>query len=255
MDSSDDDIQPDDPIVSFRTPQNRVGVRMRHMAFNAEAIRIVREMETMIGLESENIEEEKSLLILQMLQLEFDDERSLGLSSNSTSEEESMTISSHENSDGDTNANSSYSSLVSSTSSDTSDSDTLSLQEDDTDYEDRLIYISHMIHISVDILDTYCQQLFEFSVIRQSDMDLSRIVRLPRSKRQICDLTETESKDWTRFTKEQLYEIRNIFFETDHNEIRVLQGRRYYIEEILIISLTYQASLADPAEEVFIIFL
>ena len=131
-----------------------------------------------------------------MLQLEFD-------------EEESMTISSDENSDGDTNANSSYSSLVSSTSSDTSDSDTLSLQENGTDCENRLVYLSHMTHRSVDILDTYCQQLFEFSVIRRSDMDLSWIVQLPRSKRQMCDLTETESKDWTRFTKEQLYEIRN----------------------------------------------
>ena len=211
MDSSDDDSQPDDPIVAFCRPKNRVGVRTRHMVFNTEAIRIVREMEMMIGLESENIEEEKSLLILKMLHLEFDDKRSLVLSSNSTSEEESMTISSDENSDEDTNVNSSYSSLVSSTSSDTSDSDTLSVQENSTNYEDRLIYLSHMTHISVDILDTYCQKLFEFSVIRQSDMNLSRIVRLPRSKHQICDLIETESKDWTRFTKEQLYEIRNIF--------------------------------------------
>ena len=37
MDSSDDGSQPDDDSVSFRTPQNRVGVRTRHMAFNAEA--------------------------------------------------------------------------------------------------------------------------------------------------------------------------------------------------------------------------
>ena len=99
-----------------------------------------------------------------------------------------------------------------------------------------------MTNISIDILDTYCQQLFEFSSIRQSDMDLSLTVRLPKSKRQISDLTETESLDWTRFTKEQLYQIRNIFFETDNNEIRVLHGHRYYIEEILIISLTYQSS-------------
>ena len=133
-----------------------------------------------------------------MLQSEFD-------------EEEIMTISSDENSDGGMNSNSPYDSLVSSTSSDTSDSDTLSLQENDSYYEDRLIYLSHMTHRSVDILDTYCQQLFEFSVIRRSDMDLSWIVQLPRSKRQMCDLTETESKDWTRFTEEQLYEIRNFF--------------------------------------------
>ena len=50
MDSSDNDSQPDDPIVGFRRPINRVGIRTRHMAFNAEAIRIVREMETMIGM-------------------------------------------------------------------------------------------------------------------------------------------------------------------------------------------------------------
>eukprot|EP00555_Chaetoceros_dichaeta_P008871 CAMPEP_0198275504 /NCGR_PEP_ID=MMETSP1447-20131203/64802_1 /TAXON_ID=420782 /ORGANISM="Chaetoceros dichaeta, Strain CCMP1751" /LENGTH=174 /DNA_ID=CAMNT_0043970371 /DNA_START=20 /DNA_END=544 /DNA_ORIENTATION=+ len=109
MNSSDDDSQPDDPIVAFRTPQNRVGVRTRHMAFTAESIRIVREMETMIGMESDNMEEMKSLLLLQLLQMEFDDETSLGLSSNSTSDEESMTITSDENSDGETNTNSSYS--------------------------------------------------------------------------------------------------------------------------------------------------
>ena len=65
------------------------------MVFNAEAIRIIRKMETMINLESENIEDYKSLLISKMLQLEFD-------------EEESMTISSDKNSDGDTNSNSPY---------------------------------------------------------------------------------------------------------------------------------------------------
>ena len=52
MDSSDDNSQPDDPIVVFRRLQNRVRVRTRHMALNAEGIRIVREMETMIGMES-----------------------------------------------------------------------------------------------------------------------------------------------------------------------------------------------------------
>ena len=51
MNSSDDDSQPDDPIVAFRSPQNRVGVRTRDMAFTAVSIRIVREMETMIGME------------------------------------------------------------------------------------------------------------------------------------------------------------------------------------------------------------
>ena len=65
-----------------------------------------------------------------------------------------------------------------------------------------------MTNIYIDTLDTYCQQLFEFLVIRQSDIDLSRIAQLLRSKHQIRDLTETESKDWTRFTKEQLYEMR-----------------------------------------------
>lgn len=44
-------------------------------------------------------------------------------------------------------------------------------------------------------------------------------------------MIETESKNWTRFTKEKLYQLRNFCFETDKNEIRVLHGRRYYIEE------------------------
>ena len=78
------------------------------MALNAEAIWIVREIESMINIESANTETLKALLLVDVLQLGNDEEESLGLYSLSSSDEESMT-----DSDDMTPENSSYSSMSS----------------------------------------------------------------------------------------------------------------------------------------------
>lgn len=122
------------------------------MTFNTEGICIVREVETTVVMESENIEEIKYVLLLHMLQMEFDDEVSLRLLSVFISDKESMAIASDKNSDGETNTNSSYSSSMSSTSIETSVSDTISFEEDDTGYKGRLLFLSQMVNISVVIL-------------------------------------------------------------------------------------------------------
>ena len=231
MENNDSDSGSDDLVVGLRRPQNQTDVRTQHMAFDAKAIRIVREMETMINLERADQETLKALLIVHMLQLETEEEESLGLSSLSTSYEESMT-----EIDDLTPGDSSYSSMSLSMSSDTSDDD------DIEDYEDKLMVFSLMTNISLDILDGYCQQLFEFSVIRQSDMNLCENVRVPKMNRLFGDLTETECKNWTRFTKEQLIRMRDLFFSTDRNDTCMIKNRIYHFEEIMLISLTYQAS-------------
>ena len=52
MEDSDNDSGLDDPVVRMRKPKNCTDVRTRHMALNAEGIRVVREMESMINIES-----------------------------------------------------------------------------------------------------------------------------------------------------------------------------------------------------------
>ena len=50
MEKNDSDSGSDNLVVGLRRPHNQTDVRTRHMAFDAKAIRIVREMETMINL-------------------------------------------------------------------------------------------------------------------------------------------------------------------------------------------------------------
>ena len=68
MEDSDNDSGLDDPVVCMRRPKNMTDVRTRYMALNAEGIRVVREMESMINIESGNVESLKALLILHMLE-------------------------------------------------------------------------------------------------------------------------------------------------------------------------------------------
>ena len=90
-DENDSGSQASDPVVAFRRQKNRTGVRTRYMALNAEAIRIVRMMESMINIEADNVEGLTGLFILHMIDLVYDEEESLDSSSPSSSDEESMT--------------------------------------------------------------------------------------------------------------------------------------------------------------------
>ena len=90
-DENDSGSQASDPVIAFRRQKNRTGVRTRYMALNAEAIRIVRMMESMINIEADNVEGLTGLFILHMIDLVYDEEESLDSSSSSSSDEESMT--------------------------------------------------------------------------------------------------------------------------------------------------------------------
>ena len=67
MEKNDSDSGSDNLVVGLRRPHNQTDVRTRHMAFDAKAIRIVREMETMINLERADQETLKAILIVHML--------------------------------------------------------------------------------------------------------------------------------------------------------------------------------------------
>ena len=123
MEDSDNDSGSDDPVVCMRRPKNCTDVRTRYMALNAEGIRVVREMESMINIESGNVESLKALLILHMLESVNEDEDSIDLSSLSSSSEDSMTTN-----DDLTPCNSSYSGMSSSISSVSSDEETIDIE-------------------------------------------------------------------------------------------------------------------------------
>ena len=69
MEDSDSDSGSYDPVVRLRHPKNCTDVRTRHMALNSEGIRIVRDLESMIDIEKDNIETLQALLLVHMLDL------------------------------------------------------------------------------------------------------------------------------------------------------------------------------------------
>ena len=151
MEDSDNDSGLDDPVVRMRRPKNCTDVRTRYMALNAEGIRVVREMESMINIESGNVESLKALLILHMLESVNEDEDSIDLSSLSSSSEDSMTTN-----DDLTPCNSSYSGMSSSISCVSSDEETIDIESHVYDYEERLIIFSLMTNTSIEVLDMNC---------------------------------------------------------------------------------------------------
>ena len=54
--------------------------------------------------------------------------------------------------------------------------------------------------------------MFNFSVLQQSDIDMMKEPSLPKKKRLIRELTQTEAMSWTRFKKEQLVQLKAISF-------------------------------------------
>ena len=80
----------DDPNVRLRRPNFLTDVRTRYMVLNAERIRTVRHMESMIKIKKDNVETLQVLLLLHMLELGNKEDESLGLSSLSSSDEYSM---------------------------------------------------------------------------------------------------------------------------------------------------------------------
>ena len=85
MEDSDSDSGSDDPVVRLRRPKNCTDVRTRHMALNSEGIRIVRDLESMINIEKDNIETLQALLLVHMLDLGNIEDDSTGLLSLSSS--------------------------------------------------------------------------------------------------------------------------------------------------------------------------
>ena len=83
--------------------------------------------------------------------------------------------------------------------------------------------------------------------MRQSDIDSCLVPNVPKMKRSFDSLTDHECYDWTRFTKDQLIELKIHFFDDYEDEMIYIdtenKGKHevYSKEEIMLIALTYQA--------------
>ena len=98
-----------------------------------------------------------------MPELQIREEEYLLMSSLSSSDHESMTYSN--------SSNSSDISCFSMTSSSSSNYE-ISPESIPDEYKEKILSFILMTNISIDILDNHCHELFEFTAIRQLDMDL-----------------------------------------------------------------------------------
>ena len=70
--------------------------------------------------------------------------------------------------------------------------------------------------------------------------DTDTYVITPHKKRKIADLTDSEAYDWTRFTKEQLYKLKDLFHL--YGRFTVHFSHHFDSEFVLILSLSYYSS-------------
>lgn len=80
-----------------------------------------------------------------------------------------------------------------------SDGSAHSFENNIEEYEEILVSCSLMTNTSIDILDGYCNDLVDFTIIRQSDMDICITIWFPRRKQETNDLAESEYSNWYRF--------------------------------------------------------
>ena len=116
---------------------------------------------------------------------------------------------------------------------------------DDTsiyDYEDMITSMSLMYDVTIDHVHELHEEMFQYSVLRQSDLDLMKEPVVPKGNRLISNLTQTEAMNWTRFKKEQLTQLKELIFGDNADGFVRHKERRLHYEEILLIALTYQAN-------------
>ena len=178
-----------DPIVGFRRPKNKTSPRMRHLALNADALRLIRDCTESIDHLENNVSI-KMLLIAFMINHEEDEEETFSVSSSSKS---SLNVTNYFS---DSNSESSI------LNKNESNSD-LSIQfSDDNDaHEERLIAFSLLTNVSIDSIQTMMNELFIFSSLQQLEVDSCNLPNLPKMKRTFDSLTNHECYGWTRFSR------------------------------------------------------
>ena len=84
--------------------------------------------------------------------------------------------------------------------------------EDDDMYEQFLVYLSLLYNETLNFIHEIHNEMFDHTVLRQSDVAMLNHHTVPKINRVIADLDETDARTWTRFTKSQLLELKDLFF-------------------------------------------
>ena len=80
-------------------------------------------------------------------------------------------------------------------------------------YEEFLIPLSLLYNESLETIKHVHNEVFNFTVLRLSDIHLFTQVNIPKKKRTIDKLNEINCVDWTQFTKQLLYALKDQFSE------------------------------------------
>ena len=186
----------DNPIVGYRAPLNCLSLNYRQSAVNAEGMRVMRMLSDVSEIKSSQADDIKMTIILmyeEMSSIEYVDNSSEWIIQNNR-DTDSFELS-------DSSDDSSHLS-IDMTNVQVNDFDYV----DNTciyDYKDMITAMSLMYDVSIDHVHELHEQMFQYSVLRQSDLDLMKEPVVPKRNRLISNLTQMEAMNWTRFKKEQ----------------------------------------------------
>ena len=249
MNDNNEDIDPVvDPIVCFRRPKNQTQPRMRHLALLAEDLRLVREGADTIDHIQNDIS--MRMLLITFLMYINDDEEDDSISEFSSSNS-SIFMTNSDSDDSESMNDNEYEKippLINRVPDNDSDSDFSDFSSNESDTrEEMLVAFALLTNLSLDTVQRMMNELLMFSSLRQSDIDSCLVPNVPKMKRSFDSLTDHECYDWTRFTKDQLIELKIHFFDDYEDEMIYTdtenKGKHevYSKEEIMLIALTYQA--------------
>ena len=272
----------DESIVAQRHQMNQTSLKFRHLALNAEGKRALNSisLEHLAANDRNRYIQHLFLLSLtDLLEQEMNQDLIRQFNSSSSSDDSSLStipspsiyassfeieIESSNNSsirtvDNDDESmasplNLSFDSNVSSIrfssmSTDSSSSEELfyeRMEEFNAQVNQSIFNFSMLMQISSNEIASICLKTLDLVDIRRTEYERARLdSNTPPIRRTIDSLTDAEARDLTRFTKEQLHELYDLFFDDlqEKNRIDTSGQRQYFTAEFaLLIGLTYAAN-------------
>ncbi len=120
------------------------------------------------------------------------------------------------------------------------------MDEFNAQINESIFQFSMLMQISYNEMENICLKTIDLVGIRRGEYEqANRNTNTPPIRRTIDSLTDAKARDLTRFTKEQLHELNDLFFEDlqDKNRIDPSGTNHYFTAEFaLIIGLTYAAN-------------
>ncbi len=120
------------------------------------------------------------------------------------------------------------------------------MEEFNAQINETMFNFTMLMQISFNEIASICLKTLDLVGIRRGEYERARLnSNTPPFRRTIDSLTDTEARDLTRFTKDQLHELYDLFFDDlqEKNAIETSGTRHYFTAEFaLIIGLTYAAN-------------